>query len=149
MKTVEAVSLWGVVWDARSVQFDVAAEIQPHVYFRSVHARPVHARRDHAAEWRSGLRPEHRSGQTGPATIRRQLRGLSPQRARPRQGPLPPPAVPVPATALRGQFQLGLGADFLSGIPRHAAATRPSTNDRSETVIRRITVVATAARAGA
>src|SRR6266550_2218700 len=76
---------------------------------------------------------------------------MSPQRARPCQGPLPPHALPVPATALFGQFELGLGADLLSGVRRQSPA-RTFANHHGKTVvphIRHVTVLVATAHAGA
>ena len=71
-----------------------------------------------------GRRAEPRSGQTGAKTVRRKLRVLPSQPARARQGPLSPHALSVSAETLFQRFQLGLGADVLSGIHRQRKARR-------------------------
>jgi len=71
-----------------------------------------------------GRRAESRSGQTGAKTVRRKLRVLSSQSARALQGPLSPHALSISAKTLFQRFQLGLGADVLSGIHRQRKARR-------------------------
>jgi hypothetical protein len=71
-----------------------------------------------------GWRTKSRSGQTCAKTVRRKLRGLPPQPARARQGPLSPHALSVFAKTLFQQFELGLGADILPGIRRQRKARR-------------------------
>ena len=73
--------------------------------------------------------PESRSGQIGDAVVCGQLRDVSSQRARSRQGTLACRAIPVPAAALRDQFEHRRGARFLSGRRRHQAK-RPITDKR-------------------
>jgi len=72
--------------------------------------------------------PESRSGQIGVAAVCGQLRDVSSQRARSRQRALPCPAIPVPAGALRDQFEHGRGTGFLSGRGRHPTK-RPIAGD--------------------
>ena len=84
-------------------------------------ARPCRDRRDGRT---GGRRAESRSGQTGAKTVRRKLRVLSSQPARARQGPLSPHALSVSTETLFQQFELGLGADVLSGIDRQRKARR-------------------------
>jgi hypothetical protein len=72
------------------------------------------------------------------------------QPARPGQGPLPSLALPVPATALRHQFQLGLGARLLSGVGGWCTG-RPIASRRGEAISardRHVTVFATSAASG-
>jgi hypothetical protein len=64
----------------------------------------------------AGTGPESRRREIGRQAVCGRLHDLSPQPARPGQGPLPSVALPVPATALRHQFQIGLGARLLSGV---------------------------------
>jgi len=71
-----------------------------------------------------GRRAESRSRQAGQKTVRRKLRGLPSQPARARQGPLSPHALSVSAKTLFQRFELGLGADVLSGIHRQRKARR-------------------------
>src|ERR1700730_610343 len=109
---------------AGSVGTDVAAEIV---------AQSTRPQRDFGADRRRGPRPESRSGQTGRHAVCGWLRDLSSQRTRSCQGPLQSYALPVPATALREQFELGLGADLLSGVRRKCTA-RPVASRRGEAV---------------
>src|SRR5882757_8113235 len=85
---------------------------------REIGTQPACPCRDGRADHLSRRRTGSRSGQTGPKTVCRQLRDLPSQRARPRKRPLQPLALSVPATALREQFRLGLGAHLLSGVRR-------------------------------
>jgi hypothetical protein len=75
--------------------------------------------------------PESRSGQIGDAVVCGQLRDLSSQRARSRQRALPYSAIPVPAGALRDQFEHGRGTGFLSGLGRRPTK-RPIAGDRDK-----------------
>jgi len=72
----------------------------------------------------SGRCAKSRSGQTGAKTVRRKLLILPSQPARARQGPLSSHALSVSAKTLFQRFQLGLGADVLSGIHRQRKARR-------------------------
>ena len=68
------------------------------------------------ADRRCGKCPESRSWQIGGQAVCRQLRGMSSQRTRSRQGSLQSNALLVPTKALHEQFGLGLGAHLLSGM---------------------------------
>ena len=59
---------------------------------------------------------------------------MSSQRTRSRQGALQTDALPVPAKALRDQFEFGLGAHLLSGVRRYSTA-RPIASRRGEAVV--------------
>ena len=89
-------------------------------------ARP---RRRRCAGWFGGRRAESRSGQIRDTVVRGQLRGVSSQRAWSRQGSLPCPAIPVPAGALRDQFEHGRGACFLSRLGRHQTKQPTASHD--------------------
>src|SRR3954454_12584820 len=70
------------------------------------------------ARWIGGRCAKSRSGQTGAKTVCRRLRLLPSQPAWARQGPLSPHALSVSTETLFQQFELGLGADVLSGVHR-------------------------------
>jgi hypothetical protein len=80
-----------------------------------------------------------RSGQTGAKTVRRKLLILPSQPARARQGPLSSHALSVSAKTLFQRFELGLGADVLSGVRRQRKARR------GEAAGRRVSVTLVAA----
>jgi hypothetical protein len=114
-------------------------------------AQPTRRWRNVRADRRWGARSESRSGQTGAQAVCGRLRDMSSQRTRSCQGPLQTYAVLFPAKALRDQFELGLGADLLSGVRRQSTA-RPIASRRGEAAVRgdaHITVLDPSARVGA
>ena len=127
---------------ASSIGIDVAAELP---------AWPARACRPCRVDRPSGASPESRSGQASPPNVCGWLCDVSSQRTRSCQGPLPPHAISVPATALRDQFELGLGAHLLSGVRRWYQA-RPIASRHGDLVAscrQHITVRDPSTRAGA
>ena len=104
-----SVAAKGGLRHASSIGIDVAAEIP---------AWPTRSCRPCRADLRSGASPESRSGQTSRPDVCGWLCDVSSQRTRSCQGPLPPHAISVRATALRDQLELGLGAHLLPGVRR-------------------------------
>jgi hypothetical protein len=97
-------------------------------------AQPTRRWRNVRANQRWGARSKSRSGQTGPQAVCGRLRDMPSQRTRSCQGPLQTYALPVPAKALRDQFEFGLGAHLLSGVRRYSTA-RPVASRRGEAVV--------------
>jgi hypothetical protein len=79
---------------------------------------------DNRARRIGSRRAKSRSGQTGAKIVCRKLRILPSQPARAGQGPLSPHTLSVSAETLFQQFELGLGADVLSGVRRQRKARR-------------------------
>ena len=79
---------------------------------------------DNRARRIGSRRAKSRSGQTRAKIVCRKLRILPSQPARAGQEPLSPHTLSVSAETLFQQFELGLGADVLSGIRRQRKARR-------------------------
>jgi len=94
--------------------------------------RSIRPQRHLRAHRRFGARSESRSRQIGHAVVCRHLRDMPPKPAWSGQGPFPCHALHVLAGPLLNQCRHGLGADFLSRVPRHSA--KPGAGNRGEIV---------------